>query len=90
LATFNTSPEYEVKQDIDSPVLQRILALAEPGTFKAYSLCYRHPRFKSKLSPLHFYASFRFEGKRHGADGKTMGELEAELTQYYLTPASAA
>lgn len=88
MATFNTSPQYEVKQDIDSPVLQRIRELAEPGSFKAYSLCYRHPRFSSKFSSLHFYATFRFEGKQHGADGKSQAELDAELTQYYLTPAA--
>lgn len=90
MATFILSKEYEVREDLDSPTLQAVRELADKGTFKAYTMKLRHPRYKTKFSSPSFYASFRLDGKQYSEAEDSLEALEKGLVEFYLSPPAAA
>lgn len=89
MATFTMAKEYEVREELDSPTLEAVRAIAAPGTFKAFSTKYRHPRYKTMFSSPSFCASFRFDGKACSEAEDSLEALEKTLSEYYLAPAVA-
>jgi hypothetical protein len=79
------SSAYEVREKIDSSTLQAVRAIADSGAFEAYSLKYRHPRFKSRFSSPSFIAWFKLNGQRMSEVADSLDDLDQEL-QLYLTP----
>lgn len=82
------SSAYEVRENIDSSTLRAVRNLADEGTFQAFSLKYRHPRFKTRFSPPSFIAWFLLDDKRMSEVADSLENLDQELITGYLTPAA--
>ena len=89
MATFTMDQKYEVREELDSPTLQSVRALAAPGTFKAFSTKYRHPRYKTMFSSPSYCVSFRLDGKVYSEAEDSLEAPEKSLRDCYLEASGA-
>lgn len=84
MAKFSTAKEFEVKAPLESVTIARLRSLADNGKVDAYSRKLQHPRFKTRFTQPHFYASFKLDGKLYAEDADSPEALDALLEQDYL------
>lgn len=89
MAVFTMEKQYEVVEDVTSPTIEEVRARAIPGTLKARSMKYRHPRFKTKFSSPTYIVSFRHEGGFQSYCEDTMEALDAALRENFLFAANS-
>lgn len=84
MASFLAAKEFEVKEAVESPIIARLRNLADEGKVDAFSLKLRHPRYKTRFTAPHFYATFKLGGRVYSENAETLDVLNTILERDYL------
>lgn len=85
MATFQCLTSLEVREPVSSDCIERMRKLADDQKLDAFSLRYRHPRFKNCYTVPHYYVRFKVSGVSYTEDASSLERMDACLEETYIS-----